>query len=396
MADGRLKAVVDDNSVKEEGVGIAGEHGGLELRLSLGRCEWSGGSSSSSSSRSRRTSGPLYCDLNVGSSGCSEKLVSGSRCWHNTGEEFRGEMEGLGLDECGSHSTERGPIDDRDVDAQNKRAKVLFEEEAHLQVPSFVTEAAALPAIENDTDSQTLFTYEDMMIDYFTPNINADNSRNPINISGCESDSRKIDTSNADNLENRMDLTEDLLHLVFSFLDQRDLCKAGATCKQWRVPSMHKDFWKSFNLEGAAVSQENVEALCRRYPNANEVNLFGVLNTEILVMEAMTSLRYLETLYLGKGLLGDGFFQALPDCPSLNSLSINDATLGIGNQEISIHHDRLRQLNLVKCRVLRVSVRCPQLQTLALRRSSMSHALLSCPKLYELDLSSCQDRKSVV
>ncbi|KAK8933541.1 F-box/LRR-repeat protein 15 [Platanthera zijinensis] len=389
MGDRRLKAAVDEDSVKEEGT--VGENDGLELRLSLGRCSWNG----SSSSRSRRTSDLVDCDLNVGSSSYSENLVSGGRCWHNTGEEFTGEMEGLGLDESGSQSMERTPIDDRYIDAHNKRAKVLFEEEAHLQVPSFVTEAAVPPAHENYTDSQTLVTYENAMIYYFTPNINVDNSRNPINIRGCENDSGKIDTSNADNSENRMDLTEDLLHLVFSFLGQRDLCKAGATCKQWRVPSMHENFWKSFNLEDAEVSQENFEALCRRYPNANEVNLFGVLNAEILVMEAMTSLRHLETLYLGKGLLGDGFFQALTDCPALNSLSIHDATLGNGIQEISVHHDRLRELNIVKCRVLRVSVRCPQLQALALRRTNMSHALLSCPKLHELDLSSCHKLSDV-
>ncbi|XP_020592969.1 F-box/LRR-repeat protein 15 isoform X2 [Phalaenopsis equestris] len=219
--------------------------------------------------------------------------------------------------------------------------------------------------------------------------------RSSMHTNDSQNNGGESDAGNADNSENRMDLTEDLLHLVFSFLSQRDLCKAGATCKQWQFASMHEDFWSCLNLEDADVSQENFEALCHRYPNAIDVNLFGVLNADILVLEAMASLRFLETLNLGKGQLGDGFFQALTDCPSLNSLSIYDSSFGNGIQEISVHHDRLRELNIVKCRVLRVAIRCPQLQTLALRRTNMAHALLSCPQLHGLDLSSCHKLSDV-
>lgn len=67
--------------------------------------------------------------------------------------------------------------------------------------------------------------------------------------------------------------------------------------------------------------------------------------------------RNLETLSLGRGQLGETFFQALTDCHVLRSLTINDATLGNGIQEIPISHDSLRLLQLVKCRVLRVSIR---------------------------------------
>lgn len=67
--------------------------------------------------------------------------------------------------------------------------------------------------------------------------------------------------------------------------------------------------------------------------------------------------RNLEALTLGRGQLGETFFQALTDCHMLKSLTVNDATLGNGIQEIPIYHDRLRLLQLVKCRVLRVSVR---------------------------------------
>lgn len=67
--------------------------------------------------------------------------------------------------------------------------------------------------------------------------------------------------------------------------------------------------------------------------------------------------RNLEALTLGRGQLGETFFQVLPECHMLKSLAINDATLGNGIQEIPIYHERLRRLQLVKCRVLRVSVR---------------------------------------
>lgn len=67
--------------------------------------------------------------------------------------------------------------------------------------------------------------------------------------------------------------------------------------------------------------------------------------------------RNLEVLTLGKGQLAETFFQALTDCHTLRSLTINDATLGNGIQEIPIFHDRLRLLQVVKCRVLRISIR---------------------------------------
>lgn len=386
MAEPWLKvaAADEDNEmdVRIEGVGESEE---LELRLSPGQWGWRGGSSS----RGRRSSWLSPCDLTVGSSSYSEDSDFGSRLDQKAGEEFTGEMQGVELDGPDSHATERINSEDMDRDAHHKRVKLLFDEDAHfIAAPSFASETAALPAIENYFDSNTLDTSESQMIDCY-PNVTADAVRSSIHSNDCKNDGGETDASNVDNSENRMDLTEDLLHLVFSFLSQRDLCKAGATCRQWKVASMHEDFWSCLNLEAADVSQENFEALCHRYPNAIEVNLFGVLNADILVLEAMTSLRCLQTLYLGKGQLGDGFFQALTDCPALNSLSIYDTSFGNGIQEISVHHDRLHELNIVKCRVLRVAIRCPQLQTLALRRTSMAHALLSCPQLHGLDLSSC-------
>jgi hypothetical protein len=68
-------------------------------------------------------------------------------------------------------------------------------------------------------------------------------------------------------------------------------------------------------------------------------------------------IRNLEVLTLGRGQLGDTFFHALADCYLLKRLNVNDATLGNGIQEVQINHDSLRQLQLTKCRVMRVSVR---------------------------------------
>lgn len=67
--------------------------------------------------------------------------------------------------------------------------------------------------------------------------------------------------------------------------------------------------------------------------------------------------RNLELLTLGKGQLGETFFQALTDCTTLKSLIVTDAILGNGTQEISIIHDSLRHIQIVKCRVVRVYVR---------------------------------------
>lgn len=67
--------------------------------------------------------------------------------------------------------------------------------------------------------------------------------------------------------------------------------------------------------------------------------------------------RKLESLTLGKGQLPDGFFHALTDCPGLKTLHISDSSFGSGIQEMMVHHDNLHDLQILKCRVLRISVR---------------------------------------
>lgn len=143
------------------------------------------------------------------------------------------------------------------------------------------------------------------------------------------------------------------------------------------------------------------------------------MNTLCLQLIYMNFLigRNLEALTLAKGQLGDAFFHALSECSMLSSLDVTDAILGNGIQEIPINHERLRDLKVTKCRVMRISIRwnkdipsllticwcqsshslywnlifcrCPQLKNLSLKRSNMAQAALNCPLLHLLDISSC-------
>ncbi|XP_022750044.1 F-box/LRR-repeat protein 15-like isoform X2 [Durio zibethinus] len=192
-----------------------------------------------------------------------------------------------------------------------------------------------------------------------------------------------------EDFEIRMDLTDDLLHMVFSFLDHHNLCHAAMVCKQWRAASAHEDFWRCLNFENRNIYLEQFEDMCQRYPNATEVNLSGTPNIHLLAMKAVSSLRNLEALTLGNGQLGDAFFHALVECSMLRRLDVNNAILGNGVQEIPINHDRLRDLKVTKCRLMRISVRCPQLKSLSLKRSNMAQVALNCPLLHLLDISSC-------
>ncbi|KAI3864276.1 hypothetical protein MKX03_006109 [Papaver bracteatum] len=223
---------------------------------------------------------------------------------------------------------------------------------------------------------------------YFYMNVISENvgARNLVDSVNGENDG---DEPIAEELVVRMDLTDDLLHMVFSFLDHTNLCRAAGVCRQWRSASGHEDFWKRLNFEDRNITEPQFADMCRRYPKAIEVNLYGTPSINSLALTAMASLRKLETLILGKGQLGDAFFQSLDECISLRTLSINDAALGNGVQEIPVNNEKLRRLQIIKCRVLRISVRCPQLETLSLKRTNMAHGMLNCPQLQELDIGSC-------
>ncbi|OIW21891.1 hypothetical protein TanjilG_13838 [Lupinus angustifolius] len=203
-----------------------------------------------------------------------------------------------------------------------------------------------------------------------------------------DSEGDDSENSKVEDAEVRMDLTDDLLHMVFSFLDHPNLCKAARVCKQWRAASAHEDFWRNLDFEDKNISVDQFEDMCRRYPNATAMSISGPA-IYLLVMKAISSLRNLEVLTIGRGQIADNFFLALADCTMLKRLNINDSTLGNGTQEISINHDKLYHLQITKCRVMRIAVRCPQLETMSLKRSNMAQVVLNCPLLQELDIGSC-------
>ncbi|PWA59312.1 F-box family protein [Artemisia annua] len=216
---------------------------------------------------------------------------------------------------------------------------------------------------------------------YVPPVSDGEESEHPADFTSWGVNGDEHVSPDMDFMENGMDLTDDLLHMI-------NLCKAAKVCRQWRAASTHEDFWRFLNFEDRNISPQQFEDMCSRYPNATQVNIKGSPAIHTLAMQAL-SLRNLEILTLGKGQLGDTFFLALPDCTMLRTLIVTDAVLGNGIQEIPIYHDRLRHLQVVKCRMVRISVRCPELQTLSLKRSSMAHAGLNCPLLRDLDIASC-------
>ncbi|XP_061374889.1 F-box/LRR-repeat protein 15-like [Gastrolobium bilobum] len=265
----------------------------------------------------------------------------------------------------GGSSSASAVIADDSRDSHHKRAKVYND---------FDGFRGAIPTSSNAGESSASADYGDY------DNFQASSLR--------DSEGDDNDISKVDDPDVKMDFTDDLLHMVFSFLDHPNLCKAAMVCKQWRTASAHEDFWRSLNFEDRNISEEQLEDMCRRYPNATAVNISGSA-IYLLVMKAISSLRNLEVLTLGGGHIMDSFFHALADCSMLKRLTINEAVLGSFAQEIPINHDRLCHLQLTKCRVMRIAVRCPQLETLSLKRSNMAHVVLNCPLLHELDIGSC-------
>uniref|UniRef100_A0A0D9XJD5 F-box domain-containing protein n=1 Tax=Leersia perrieri TaxID=77586 RepID=A0A0D9XJD5_9ORYZ len=287
---------------------------------------------------------------------------------------------------------EEGDEDGGGRDLQSKRPRVrgFGEESPHhsgVNAPFFGLESTHFPGSDEHGHFKLLSCQEnelDFVLSLFPNNGVHENPRD-VNVGDVENS----DGGNSEDVEIRMDLSDDLLHLIFSFLGQRDLCKAGASCKQWRAASTHEDFWKCLKFENTRISLQNFVDICHRYQNVTYLNLSGVPHAELLVMEAITFLRHLKTLTMGKGQLGEAFFQLLSECPLLATLTVSDASLGSGIQEVTVNHDGLRELQILKCRALRISVRCSQLKILSLRRTGMAHVSLNCPQLVELDFQSC-------
>lgn len=119
---------------------------------------------------------------------------------------------------------------------------------------------------------------------------NSGGDENPFDSTGGKEDEDDNGASKTEDLEIRMDLTDDLLHMVnaisflqvllhfpffpdsyvlsfcssflpqvFSFLDYVDLCRAAMVCRQWRAASAHEDFWRCLNFENRKISLEQCE-----------------------------------------------------------------------------------------------------------------------------------------
>ncbi|KAF8370135.1 hypothetical protein HHK36_031830 [Tetracentron sinense] len=273
----------------------------------------------------------------------------------------------------------------------SKFIPIIGQESRYATAMSSGADTSSSPSDGDHITSQlSSVSFENEMILYLTSTHNDGGNGKSMDFNnGNDGDGDGCGISKMEDLEIRMDLTDDLLHMVLSFLDNISLCRAARVCRQWRAASAHEDFWRCLNFKNRNISSLQFADMCHKYPNATEVNIFGAPEVHLLVMKAVSSLRNIETLTLGKGQLGDAFFHVLTDCSLLKSLSVIDATFGNGIQEIPVYHDRLRHLEIMKCRVLRISVRCPQLETLSLKRTNMAHAVLNCPQLHDLDIGSC-------
>uniref|UniRef100_A0A1J3K3K4 F-box/LRR-repeat protein 15 n=1 Tax=Noccaea caerulescens TaxID=107243 RepID=A0A1J3K3K4_NOCCA len=281
---------------------------------------------------------------------------------------------------------EDSTMEEADHDSHHKRAKVYSGLAECRSTSGVSSDAGNSGSSVERTVSFGVASSSRTDTDMFCQNFILNYSRKD----GKKDDGDDNGSSDAEDFEVHIDLTDDLLHMVFSFLNHIDLCRSAMVCRQWRVASAHEDFWKVLNFENMRISIEQFENMCHRYPNATEVNIFGAPFVNALALKAATTLRNLEALTIGKGgHISENLFQALGECNMLRSVTVSEAMLGNGAQEIHLSHDRLRELKITKCRVMRLSIRCPQLRTLSLKRSNMSQAMLNTPLLQLLDIASC-------
>eukprot|EP00850_Spirogloea_muscicola_P002870 SM000011S19048 [mRNA] locus=s11:571186:575936:- [translate_table: standard] len=192
---------------------------------------------------------------------------------------------------------------------------------------------------------------------------------------------------------------------IFSTLGRRDLCSAAAVCRQWAAVSRHPDFWRSLAFTGPQLAQPTVFRLCRRY-GAHVVSLAlrgngssraaadgpggdALLVQTLLLRQAAPELPALRELALAACELGRLLCKALPTpkFASLTSLSIHEVFWG--PPEVAIEHATLSALRITSCCALRITIKCPMLETLSLRKNTATSLSLACPALWTLDLASC-------
>lgn len=136
---------------------------------------------------------------------------------------------------------------------QHKRAKVLGNSLSDYFAATYPSEAAG-----PSSSSVTQLDFSLIFSSGGASSLNSNDVHEPMDsASGADDDNeheRCLDQG--EDFEVRMDLTDDLLHMVFSFLDHSNLCKAAIVCKQWWAASTHEDFWKSLDFENCKITTE--------------------------------------------------------------------------------------------------------------------------------------------
>eukprot|EP00899_Mesostigma_viride_P005086 jgi/Mesvir1/14579/Mv05256-RA.1 len=197
-------------------------------------------------------------------------------------------------------------------------------------------------------------------------------------------------------LEELYDLNADLLLKVFSFLELEDLCRCAGVSKRWMQASRDPAFWHTLDFSRRKIRPRQVLTLCARYTNATSLNLVGVRNVDAaLVRDALGHLTSLVSLSVGDGVIGplilDEISRACP--PTLRSLAVTDAVLGQSVvSDLSLSNASLTELNLTRCRGVRLQLTLPQLTKLVLSGSGLSVVTMAgrpYTSLMHVDLSDC-------
>ncbi|GMP84020.1 hypothetical protein CsSME_00037713 [Camellia sinensis var. sinensis] len=118
---------------------------------------------------------------------------------------------------------------------------------------------AATTSLETDssnfhtTDSNTNGSFLKNETFYLSPLLNGAVADSALDSVAGRDGGDACSISRMEDLVVRMDLTDDLLHMVFSFLKHIDLCMAAMVCRQWRAASVHEDFWRFLNFENRNI-----------------------------------------------------------------------------------------------------------------------------------------------
>nr|CAB3494824.1 unnamed protein product [Digitaria exilis] len=418
MADGgRMKGVEGagggavDEEERNEDVRVEEE---LELALSLGRRGW----------HLPVRQGPALRFVNwtavlpewnpdvAGSSQAAERASSGqpipSLGFHDMFGGILDPPRAVGSVEAGWDNLDE---EDEDRDLQNKRLRVRrFGEESPQHFGSsatpFGSESSFLPIPDENVHFKMSRFPEHELEFGLSLFPNDGGSESPKGVNNELIDAENSGGINSDDVGIKMDFSDDLLHLIFSFLGQKDLCRAGVTCKQWRSASVHADFWKCLIFENTRISLQNFVDICHRYQNVRELNLHGVINSETLVLEAIMFLRSPALPFLPKFFLNCWFMALqLDNCSLLTSVSLDLPNL----KNISLVHLRkfgdlnlrspvLSYIKVSRCSALhRVSITSTALQKLVLQKQeSLSSLTLQCHNLIDVDLSDCESLTNAI